>query len=54
MKIALSKEEVADVIAAYISTIVDKTALPHEIIFDKYGIDEFAVWESEKDKIKRT
>ena len=50
MKIALSKEEVADVIAAHISTIVDKTVLPHEIIFERYGVaDEFAVWNSKKE-----
>ena len=57
MKIALSKEEVADVIAAHISTIVDKTVLPHEITFERYGYvasDEFAVWDSEKQILPMT
>jgi hypothetical protein len=53
MKIALTKEEVADVIAAHISTIVDKTVLPHEIIFERYG-DEFAVWDSLKEILPMT
>ena len=48
MKIALTKDEVADVVAAHISTIVDQTVLPHEINFDKFGGSEFAVWESKK------
>ena len=48
MKIALTKDEVADVVAAHISTIVE-TVLPNEIHFDKYGVDEFAVWESKKE-----
>ena len=49
MKIALTKDEVADVVAAYISTIVDQTVPPHEIDFDRYGVDEFAVWKSKKE-----
>ena len=49
MKIALTKDEVADVVAAHISTIVDQTVLPHEIDFDRYGVNEFAVWESKKE-----
>jgi len=49
MKIVLTKDEVADVCAAYISTIVDQTVPPHEIDFDRYGVDEFAVWESKKE-----
>ena len=49
MKIALTKDEVADVVAAHISTIVDQTVLPHEINFDRYGVNEYAVWESKKE-----
>ena len=48
MKIALTKDEVGAVIAAHISTIVDETILVTDIDFDKYRVDEFAVWESKK------
>jgi len=54
MKIALTKDEVADVIAAHISNIVDKTVLQHEICLDSYGVSEFAVWESKKEHEERT
>ena len=49
MKITLRKDEVADVVAAHISTIFDQTVLPHEINFDKYDVNEYAVWESKKE-----
>ena len=49
MRIALTKDEVSELIADHISKIVNQTVLLREINFDKYGVDEFAVWESKKE-----
>ena len=49
MRIVLTKEETADVIAAHISTIVDKSVLPNEITFDRYLDDVFVTWNSKKE-----
>ena len=49
MKIALTRDEVAEVVAAHIATIVNDTVLATDMHFDKYGVNEFVVWESKKE-----
>ena len=49
MKIALTRDEVAEVVAAHIATIVNDTVLATDMNFDKYGVNEFVVWESKKE-----
>ena len=52
MKIALTRDEVAEVIAAHIATIVNDTVLATDMKFDKYGVNEFVVWESKTEQTK--
>ena len=46
MKIALTKDEVVDIIAVHISTIVKEKILVTDIELDSYRAGEFATWES--------
>ena len=55
MKIALTRVEVAEGVAAHLATIVNDTVLATDMNFDKYGcygVNEFVVWESKTDQTK--
>ena len=49
MKIAMTKDEVAFVLAKHLSDTFGVVALSFEVDFDTYHAGEFAIWESKKE-----
>lgn len=49
MKITLTREEVAFILAKHLSDTFGVVALSNEVDFDTYRAGEFAIWESRKE-----